>query len=682
MSLNQVMFARESMWETMNHLANSEKVMFTHSSTAEIDLSNQLSLYSSKRVKRCEEITANLLEIERMMGEFDWPIQPYTKTAKEYMNSIDKYFLDTNVESSSVFEEKELEIWNKYQTLTGLVGSYNGILEQRIGLLEHLQAMAGIEEIVPVELTRQAQAQLGESGLSQQSRTSNIASIDKKFYMILGLIPTENLMKVHKLLFRVSRNNVMIRSKGLDQFEDPLITDVQNKQKTLVFIVIPRTEKEVIVEKVNTVLSYYDFVSLEIPHTAEKQEMLIKLRLDLDDNYKIVMETKNEINENLRFFSRRELGQDTSYINLLKLLIRREENFSRNLVFIDEKDGFYQLLIWLPESYKETLYDELDKIKFTDNTFTKPKIVEVREEDRSKKIKAPTYFKLNELTAPFQLIVDTYGVPRYQEANPGLFTIVSFPFLFGLMFGDVGHGLIVLMAGIYLCFFYKDKISILNSIKYLILFMGFFAVYCGLVYNEFFAVPFLTQSSCYEKSADGKEFSRKTDDCTYAFGMDWIWAQSENETAFVNSFKMKFSIIIGVVQMMFGILLKGLNGIHFNSMVDLWFESLPQFLFMAVTFGYMSFCIIIKWLTDWTGKNPVSIIQLFINFVSVDEPLYGTKELQEGLQISFVIICFVCIILMLVPKPLILHRQAMAAQEQSADNNLNSINANLIQEVS
>ena len=46
----------------------------------------------------------------------------------------------------------------------------------------------------------------------------------------------------------------------------------------------------------------------------------------------------------------------------------------------------------------------------------------------------PTYIKTNELTAAFQELVDTYGIPRYREANPALFTIITFPFLFGIMY--------------------------------------------------------------------------------------------------------------------------------------------------------------------------------------------------------------------------------------------------------
>lgn len=48
-----------------------------------------------------------------------------------------------------------------------------------------------------------------------------------------------------------------------------------------------------------------------------------------------------------------------------------------------------------------------------------------------------------------------YRVARYQEANPGVYTIVTFPFLFAVMFGDWGHGICLLLATMY--FILREK---------------------------------------------------------------------------------------------------------------------------------------------------------------------------------------------------------------------------------
>lgn len=116
----------------------------------------------------------------------------------------------------------------------------------------------------------------------------------------------------------------------------------------------------------------------------------------------------------------------------------------------------------------------------------------------------PTYFELNDFTFPFQEIVNTYGFARYQEINPSLFNIVTFPFLFGVMFGDIGHGLLLFSFGSYLVLS-NEKISKGNNAllknfskaRYLLFLMGFFAFYCGWMYNDFLSIPLDLFGSCY-----------------------------------------------------------------------------------------------------------------------------------------------------------------------------------------
>lgn len=102
----------------------------------------------------------------------------------------------------------------------------------------------------------------------------------------------------------------------------------------------------------------------------------------------------------------------------------------------------------------------------------------------------------------YQQIVDTYGVPTYQEANPALLSIATFPFFFGMMFGDMGHGSILFMVAAYLVIFAKKlKHPMLKGVlsaRYLLLLMGLMSCWAGLIYNEFFAIPTNIFGSCYD----------------------------------------------------------------------------------------------------------------------------------------------------------------------------------------
>ena len=214
--------------------------------------------------------------------------------------------------------------------------------------------------------------------------------------------------------------------------------------------------------------------------------------------------------------------------------------------------------------------------------------------------------------------------------------------------------------------------------------MGLFAFYCGWIYNEFFSIPLKIYSSCYEEQylngtvADlpptakmpEYEFKRLSPGCVPVVGFDSVWFNSLQEVSFVNSFKMKLSILIGVTHMCLGIFMKGVNAFNFKKPLDFIFEFVPQIVFMLATFGYMSAAIVIKWLQNWgDGPGAPSIVSIFINLgeaTPANGILWGDEDgkLQTYYQQLFFLIAFICVLLMMIPKPLILTLQYMSKQKK------------------
>ena len=110
----------------------------------------------------------------------------------------------------------------------------------------------------------------------------------------------------------------------------------------------------------------------------------------------------------------------------------------------------------------------------------------------STKLTPPTYIPVNKLTSGFQALVNTYGTPRYREANPGAFACIMFPFLFGIMFGDFGHGFLLAAFGYWLTTKEKewdgkvlnDMVAMCYGGRYVIMLNGLFGFYVGVMYNE------------------------------------------------------------------------------------------------------------------------------------------------------------------------------------------------------
>jgi len=264
------------------------------------------------------------------------------------------------------------------------------------------------------------------------------------------------------------------------------------------------------------------------------------------------------------------------------------------------------------------------------------------EEVPYKKLVPPTSIPTNEFTSAFQEIVNTYGVPSYKEFNPAVHACITFPFLFGVMFGDMGHGGALAIMGGLMCLFY-GRLSKMPAVRgmlharYLILLMGLFAFFAGFIYNDFMAIPVYFFDSCYVK---GKQLP----DCTYKAGIDPVWYSAKNELQFMNSLKMKLSVILGVAQMSIGIILKGANAIFFRDKTALLHEFLPQLILLLSLFGYMDLLIVLKWLTNYTGheSEAPSIISTMINLAlkggQIDgSPFIGSLSMNKA--VANILLC-------------------------------------------
>jgi V/A-type H+-transporting ATPase subunit I len=88
------------------------------------------------------------------------------------------------------------------------------------------------------------------------------------------------------------------------------------------------------------------------------------------------------------------------------------------------------------------------------------------------------------LLRPFDRLVHVYGIPSYGEVQPTAFFALSFLLLFGLMFGDVGHGLVLMSAG-YCVFRYMPRF-----LDYAILLMeaGTASACFGAIYGTVFGI--------------------------------------------------------------------------------------------------------------------------------------------------------------------------------------------------
>lgn len=194
--------------------------------------------------------------------------------------------------------------------------------------------------------------------------------------------------------------------------------------------------------KVDSYLNVYKFERFNLPAELDGNPKDIWMECE-KEIHKLNFEIENKEDELVRIVDRdaEELIDLYAQINLYIKI-----NNVKKFMAYDE-NGLFYIIGWVPAKELTTVLPKLSKEKDV-------KYV-VKNHDEVASI-PPTKLKNNRIVRPFETIVKMYGLPNYTELDPTTFVAITAFLLFGFMFGDVGHGLVIFLIGILMA---KKKIS-------------------------------------------------------------------------------------------------------------------------------------------------------------------------------------------------------------------------------
>ena len=647
-------------------------------------------------IQRCEELEKILDNFNTIIcEEFNINYEKYKNYEYFKMHLDEDIILKEKKFNENYFDLIENEIREDHRKLKEQIKLNKSLTENYLSLLEHryiLEKMLNLfssGEILVSEMINESEENINNNNKEEKENYLEIS-------YIAGLCNIEDQLKISKSIFRKGKDRAVPNFFDVKIRENNPKIQEYFKNKVIFLICI---HGDYLINKVKEVLTLYNCSIYSFVHNINLFEKINELNKDISEKRKLISEgrmliknllaSKEKINNFRQWNNIDNLSDDKQNLNLSEYhlyhaYIKMQKLIYQNLNKCLEFGEFSVGEVWIPEIYFPKLQEEINSLLNENERIILPKFSDFESENNRK---FPTYFIINEFNSSFQEIVFTYGVPRYKEANPGLFTIITFPFLFGVMFGDIGHGSLLLLLSIYICF-KKDYLYYSNSIlkdlikfRYFLLIMGIFSLFCGIIYNDFMGIPLSFFNSCFEKDIldiNNKKTIQKPG-CVYPLGVDPKWAVAQNELTFINSFKMKISVIIGVLQMFLGLILRGLNNIYFKDQISFYFEFIPYMIFFVFLFGYMILLIYIKWLTNYslnTSQAP-SIITILMNLAlklgSVDgKPVWGTLELEQFINKILFLVSILCIPVMLMVKPWIKiynQRQKEKMEEENPENN-------------
>jgi V/A-type H+-transporting ATPase subunit I len=138
---------------------------------------------------------------------------------------------------------------------------------------------------------------------------------------------------------------------------------------------------------------------------------------------------------------------------------------------------------WVPREKKDDLISQIKSVSGISYVESrKAELVDIPKEE------IPVQFKHSAALKPFELLIGAYGIPRYGSIDPTVFVAISFLIMFGAMFGDIGHGLVLVILGFILGG--KTRKKLLQQVQMLLFYCGGSSIVFGFLYGSFFGYEF------------------------------------------------------------------------------------------------------------------------------------------------------------------------------------------------
>ncbi|KKK17790.1 putative vacuolar ATPase 98 kDa subunit [Aspergillus rambellii] len=659
MSLTQLYIANEIGREVVSALGELGQVEFR-------DLNSDTNAFQktfTKEIRRLDNVERQLRYFHSQMDKAGISM----RSSSEFSDTLGAPLaseIDELAERSESLEQRISSLNDSYETLKKRemeLTEWRWVLREAGGFFD--RAHTHTEEIrqsfdndeAPLLRDVEQQNHRGANGDAQGQQSF----LEMNIGFVSGVIPRDRIGAFERILWRTLRGNLYMNQS---EIPEPIIDPSTNEEtRKNVFVIFAHGKN--IIAKIRKISESLGASLYSVDENSElRRDQIHEVNTRLSDVNNVLRNTKNTLDA--------ELSQIARSLAAWMIIVRKEKAVydTLNRFSYDQARKTLIAEAWCPTSslplIKSTLQDVNDRAGLS-----VPTIVNQIRTNKT----PPTYVRTNKFTEGFQTIVNAYGIPKYSEANPGLYTVVTFPFLFAVMFGDFGHGSLMTMAAVAMIFWertlQKTKLDELTYMafygRYIMLMMGLFSMYTGLVYNDIFSKSFTVFASSWKWPEDiqrgqSVEASLKGS-YRFPFGLDWNWHEAENGLLFTNSMKMKMSIVLGWAHMTYALCLQYVNARHFKSKVDIIGNFLPGMIFFQSIFGYLVGCILYKWSVDWIARDQSPpgllnmLIFMFLSPGTVEEP--GLYPGQGKVQVVLLLLAVIQVPIMLFFKPFYLRRE-------------------------